>query len=380
LPKILHLTYDYVRPGKTSAVSKLINVTQELSTAKVISLYRVVKRRDEIIESDNDGIVHLKSFGLPYGLFLLRNLRRTCRAIESAHERNLLNLNEIDLIHAHKLTYEGYLGYLLARKRNLPLIISLRQTDFFVLKYRPDLMPKIRKILEYSTQIFYIMPYMVNALKNIFGEKFYDSKIKNKVEFLPNIIDKKPGDLEACSPQKFFFTALRMSKESVRRKNLKNLLKVLGEKSDLDYDLYIAGNGEYLDRIKNWANKYNISHKVKFLGKIPNNEMDKFYSEATAFVMPSFSETFGMVYAESLLNGTPILYSKGTGFDGVFKNVGVAVDPNSLLSIGEGLDTITERNRYFRKVIFRLNQNNAFHIFSPQHARDTYAKILNRTI
>jgi len=320
----------------------------------------------------------LKSFGLPYGLFLLRTLKRTCNIIEAAHENNILNLSQIDIIHAHKLTYEGYIGYLLAQKRNVPLLVSLRQTDFFVLKYRPDLMPKIKKVLEFSSQIFYIMPYMVKALKNIFGEKFYNSKIKNKIAFLPNIIDKKRYDMVASSPQKYFFTALRMSKESIRRKNLNNLFKVLKKMSDLNYSLYIAGNGEYLDRTKNWAKKYNISHKVRFLGKIPNNEMDKLYAEATAFVMPSFSETFGMVYAESLLNGTPILYSKDTGFDGVFENVGVSVDPGSLLSIGEGLNTIIERNRFFRKTISKLNKANAFHIFSPQHAQDTYAKILNR--
>ena len=70
-----------------------------------------------------------------------------------------------------------------------------------------------------------------------------------------------------------------------------------------------------------------------------------------AFVMPSFSETFGMVYAEALLNGTPILYSKDTGFDGLFDNVGVVVDPHSLVSIGEGLRKIVQKNFWMSEIL-----------------------------
>ena len=41
------------------------------------------------------------------------------------------------------------------------------------------------------------------------------------------------------------------------------------------------------------------------------------------FIMPSILETFGLVYAEAMSQGLPIIYSTGQGFDGQFKN-GVA--------------------------------------------------------
>jgi len=44
--------------------------------------------------------------------------------------------------------------------------------------------------------------------------------------------------------------------------------------------------------------------------------------------MPSITETFGLVYAEALSQGLPVLYTRGQGFDRQFEEgeVGYAVD------------------------------------------------------
>ncbi len=44
--------------------------------------------------------------------------------------------------------------------------------------------------------------------------------------------------------------------------------------------------------------------------------------------MPSITETFGLVYAEAMSQGLPVIYSKGQGFDQQFDNgqVGYAVN------------------------------------------------------
>jgi glycosyltransferase involved in cell wall biosynthesis len=377
LPTILHLTYDYVRRGKTYAVSELIKATEKISTPKIISLYRVTRKIRESTEVDPSGIIHLKSFGLPYGLFHIRNLRKVYKTINDRHTAKMLDLNKVDVIHGHKLTYEGYIGYLLALRMDLPLFISLRQTDFYVLKYRPDLSSKMKNILNYASSIFYIMPFMLNRLKRCFGETFYKNNIEKKLVFLPNIILKEPSALKTATPKKYFFTALRMDRESVKRKNLDNLFRALKSNADLDYDLYLAGDGECFDLLKSWVEKYKISHRVKFLGKVPYHDIDHYFAEAAAFVMPSFSETFGMVYAEALINGTPILYSRGTGFDGLFENVGEAVDPRSVESIKNGLIRIIEKNQFYRDNISRLQDENSFHIFSKDYATKKYLKALN---
>ena len=48
------------------------------------------------------------------------------------------------------------------------------------------------------------------------------------------------------------------------------------------------------------------------------------------FILPSFKETFGLVYAEAMSQGLPIIYSAGQGFDQQFKDgvVGYPVNNN----------------------------------------------------
>lgn len=55
--------------------------------------------------------------------------------------------------------------------------------------------------------------------------------------------------------------------------------------------------------------------------------------------MPSVKESFGLVYAEALSQGLPIIYSSGEGFDGHFSNydVGVSVDPYSVNEIVDAI-------------------------------------------
>ena len=63
------------------------------------------------------------------------------------------------------------------------------------------------------------------------------------------------------------------------------------------------------------------------------------YRSADIFVMPSFHETFGLVYAEAMSQGLPVIYSKGEGFDGQFPDgeVGFAVDPGDPRKIADAI-------------------------------------------
>ncbi len=46
--------------------------------------------------------------------------------------------------------------------------------------------------------------------------------------------------------------------------------------------------------------------------------------------MPSIHETFGLVYAEAMSQGLPVIYSKSQGFDGQFEDGTVGHVVNSL--------------------------------------------------
>ena len=75
------------------------------------------------------------------------------------------------------------------------------------------------------------------------------------------------------------------------------------------------------------------------------NELLKHYRECDIFVMPSFTESFGMVYAEAMSQGLPVIYTKGEGIDGYFEpgEAGFAVDPGKPEEIVQAVQNITGR-------------------------------------
>lgn len=383
--KLLHITYDLrdrLKREKTTAVKNLIDISAKIGYAAVIDLVRVPFLHQEKLECSSSENVVIDSFGLPYGLFLKRTLDRVLGHIFKAEQSGFLNLNTINIVHAHKLTYEGYIGFKICKKLNLPLVISLRQTDTMVLNRKPHLLNLYKEILSYSSTIFYLNPYTKVVIEKRLGTDFYNSDIKNKMVLLPNIVERElPTANQNQVPRRNLITILRMDKKSVKRKNIKRLLEAFSLINDEDLKLNIIGSGDYIYKVKSWVKKYKLLKRVNFLGRISNKEIDTYYRSSLAFLLPSLSESFGLVYAEALINGTPILYSKNClGFDGYFDNVGAAVDPLSVNSIRDGILDCISKNLFYQETINELNRNDAFKIFSSSSVQKIYSEVLNKII
>jgi len=58
--------------------------------------------------------------------------------------------------------------------------------------------------------------------------------------------------------------------------------------------------------------------------------------------MPSYNETFGLVYLEAMSQGLPIIYTKREGVDGYFKDgtVGYSVNPKDVNDIVKKIEMI----------------------------------------
>lgn len=77
------------------------------------------------------------------------------------------------------------------------------------------------------------------------------------------------------------------------------------------YEIIIAGEGEpeYVAQLK--AKARNSGVHVKFIGGVYGEEKWHVFQDADFFVLPTNSENFGYVIAESLACGTPVVTTKG---------------------------------------------------------------------
>ena len=79
--------------------------------------------------------------------------------------------------------------------------------------------------------------------------------------------------------------------------------------------------------------------------------------------MPSIHETFGLVYAEAMSQGLPVIYTRGQGFDGQFNEgeVGYSVEASDSKEIAEKIleivDNYGEISRMSRESCKMFNWN-----------------------
>jgi len=382
MKKILNLSYDlrdrYNRKV-TPAISNLINVSKSKFNPFIIDLVRTPIPWQEEVNLKGSHHLMINVFGLPYGLLMNWSQDRALNLVRKTASKEEIDLKSFNLIHSHKLTFEGMIGYKLSKDYDIPLIVTLRQTDTMVFNKKIGTIKLFKPVIKRCTKILYLIPQILLRMEKIFGKSFFDDHIMPKAVLLPNIVDRKINVLKNDVESGSFVTVIKMEKKIVNRKNVKRLLIAFNQLSNYNITLSIVGDGSYRSKIEKWVNELNLHGKVKFVGHVNNDKIDKYYAKAEAFLLPSISESFGLVYAEALLNGTPIMYSKDhLGFDGFFDGVGVGVNPKSVESIKDGILKLFKNGSSYRKNINSLSQAGEFNIFNSYYIGIKYNEVLER--
>jgi len=264
-----------------------------------------------------------------------------------------LNPDKFDLIHAHTLFTDGNVAYELNKKFGLPYVVTVRgYTDinqFF--KIRMNLRHRGRKILRAASFIVFLSETNRNELlEDYIKDESLKQRLKEKSIVLPNGID--PFWFENEGAPKTLSGPNEVNVISVGKiMKLKNqlttvkALKILKEEYDLNVSLTLAG--KIFE--KGYAEKVNNQNDipVNMVGTLPKEKLIDLYREHDVYVMPSFYETFGLVYPEAMSQGLPVIYTKGQGFYMQFEEgkVGYGVDADDPYDIAEKiLKTFTNYN------------------------------------
>ncbi len=80
------------------------------------------------------------------------------------------------------------------------------------------------------------------------------------------------------------------------------------------YRILIAGEGakDYIVELKAMAESLGVSDNIQFVGGVYGDRKWELFREADLFALPTYSENFGIVVAEALACGTPVITTKGT--------------------------------------------------------------------
>lgn len=254
-----------------------------------------------------------------------------------------ININEISVVHSHNLFSSGFIAYKLFKAFGIPYIVAIRNTDLNVFfKYMIHLRKLGVEIMQSAQKVVFISPSYKDYVIEHYVPSDLRNVINNKSEVIPNGIDA------------FFLTNLNIRAPFIwDKKNIKIIsICQLTENKNIEtsikaceilkskYNVQLTIVGEVIDK------KYLMLEKkydfIKYHKKCNKETVLEFLRQSDIFVMPSFKETFGLVYAEALSQGMPVVYTKGQGIDGLFKEgeVGYSVNPTNDKEIADAIINI----------------------------------------
>ncbi len=111
----------------------------------------------------------------------------------------------------------------------------------------------------------------------------------------------------------------------VTAKGLRLLLEAarLLQQQNRPIELMVVGDGPERNSLEKLADKWKIAPQVRFLGRLPDSQIAGLLGSADLLVVPSLGgEVFGMVIAENMLRGIPILASNLGAFVEVLGDAG----------------------------------------------------------
>jgi glycosyltransferase involved in cell wall biosynthesis len=159
------------------------------------------------------------------------------------------------------------------------------------------------------------------------------------------------------------------------RKNLENLLAAFGKaviQHHLPHELLLAGGDGWLTGdLVAAAGRFGIADRVRFLGKVPHEDLPGLYANATALVYPSWYEGFGLPPLEAMACGTPVITGNSTSLPEVIDNAGILIDPSDVSGLAKAMTQMATNTDLHRRLA-ELGPKQANKFCWDECARRTY--------
>ena len=173
--------------------------------------------------------------------------------------------------------------------------------------------------------------------------------------YIPNGIETKNLSKEVIDSvltkfdlkgRKFIFSVGRLQDS---QKGFSLAIRAVSMISDIIY--VIAGNGPDMNFYKDMINSLGLNDRVKLVGFVSDDEKLALMHESSAFLQPSYFESFSIVTLEALSQGAIVLVSKNDGSLDIIDDGGngffISLDPDDIskkIKFVIGLDNkISER-------------------------------------
>lgn len=285
----------------------ILRHAKAVSTLHKVTVIHVVTDRNskskiELETIDKDGVKIIIAYVSPIKNPILKFL-----TFLNAYKSCLKKVSDFDLVHLNVTYPVGLIALYLKWFKNKKYIISEHWTGY--------LFPLNRSITFFQkkiTQLITKNASFVCPVSHQLKRDMLDFGLKGNYFVIPNIIDTSL--FTPKRNQNHIYTILHISALNDTQKNITGILEVIKRLSlqRSDFVLKIIGNSNP-DRLLNLIESLEIPNKnIELIRGKKHTEIPKFLQESDLYVSFSNYETFGIVMAEAIATGTPVI-STATG-------------------------------------------------------------------
>jgi len=281
-----------------------------------------------------------------------------------------------DIIHANVLTRSAFIAFVEKKLKKIPFVITEHWSRYLPLKNAFD-----GNIDKWFTRKIVKSASAVMPVSEILKQGMLSNKLDNNYIVINNVVDD------------YFYeekTAVISSKKRIlhiscfdeQAKNVCGILRAVENlsKSRNDFELIIIGAGVDFEVVHNYSKTLNIPKgTIQFLGEKSPQEVAGWFRNSDMFVLFSNYETAGVVIAESLVSGVPVISTNvGIASEVIDNHSGKVIEIGAENELTDAMNYMLENlEKYNRDTIKETYRNMFSYDVIGKKITDVYQKVLN---
>ncbi len=259
---------------------------------------------------------------------------------ERGYRRVISTWGQPDLIHAQVVFPSGLAAARIAKKHGIPVVLSEITWPFSKHLGTANKRRLVTEALRGADHLIPITPAMKTDI-DAFLRHANSTVIGPMVEtdfFVP-----REDSGRRHPEEKFRFLCIALLTEGKGVEYLLAAARVIIEQGMPHFELIIGGDGSDRERLEGLAQSMGLAGHCRFIGLLAPHEVRTWMQWCDVFVLPSMSESFGIVLGEAMACGKPVISTHCGGPDFVVTpETGLLVDVGSAEELAKAMRRFIE--------------------------------------
>lgn len=280
------------------------------------------------------------------------SLAKSVAAVKRAFRTLLDQWGRPDILHAHVALPGGYAAVKIGQDYDIPVVLTEHTGPLKELALGTELNRNtFRQAVHGAERVIGVSPEMRRQI-----EQFDPTAA---VTIVPNLVRTRffvpsAEAVPAADRVTFFLMGLLVERKGGRY--LIEAAKRLVERGCSRFRVVIGGDGEARRPWQELVSAYGLQEYFQFLGGLSDEELRRQLQQCQVFVLPSLHENFGIVSAEAMACGKPVLATSCGGSDFVVTpETGVLVPPGNAEALAEAMEGFMNGRYRFDPEVIRAS-------------------------